>query len=142
MPEWQDRKPLYLVVLFAQTIAESPIEDTQFVHRCANATPKPYVTAASITPTIVISAPVAHQGRAVTSAFDAPTAKCAIVLMMKDATTAGIPTVKKKGMIGMKPPMAVEMLADNVERQGLGKFSSESPSSSCTRARRNCFGSL
>src|SRR3977135_3996533 len=142
MPEWQGRKPSYLVVLFVQMMTESPIEDTRFVHRCAHRTPKPYVTAASTTPTMVISAPVAHQGRAVTSAFDAPTAKCAIVLMMKDATTAGIPTVKKNGMIGIKPPMAVETLADNVERQGLGKFSSESPSPSCTRAGENRFRSL
>jgi len=47
------------------------------------------VIAASAMPTIVISAPVAHQGRAVTNAFDAPTAKWAMVLMMKDAMTAG-----------------------------------------------------
>src|SRR5438067_3642028 len=79
--------------------------------------------AASMTPTIVISRPLAHHERVVTSDFDAPTAKCAMVLMTNDAMTAGMPTVKKNGMIGMKPPMAVETLADSVERQGLGKVS-------------------
>src|SRR5437667_4704285 len=98
--------------------------------------------AASRMPTIVISAPLAHHDRVVTSDFAAPTAKCAIVLMMNDAMTAGMPTVKKNGTIGMKPPTAVETLADTVERQGLGKFSSDSPSSSCTSVRRNCLGSL
>ena len=42
--------------------------------------------------------------------------KCAIVLMMNDAMTAGMPTAKKNGMIGMKPPIAVEIDADTVER--------------------------
>src|SRR5205814_3289977 len=102
----------------------------------AKACPGPYVPAASITPTAVISRPVAHHGRIVTSAFDAPTTKCAAVLMMNEAITAGIPTVKKNGMIGMKPPMAVETLADTVERHGFGKVSSLSPSSSWTSVRR------
>ena len=62
--------------------------------------------AASMMPTTVISAPLDHHDRVVTSALDAPTAKCAIVLMMNDAMTAGIPTVKKNGTIGMKPPIA------------------------------------
>src|SRR5205809_5654955 len=88
--------------------------------------------AASRTPTTVISAPVAHHGRIVTSAFDAPTTKCAIVLMTNDAITAGMPTVKKKGMIGMNPPIAVETVAEIVDRHGFGNVSSESPSSSCT----------
>ena len=74
--------------------------------------------AASRMPTIVISAPLAHQDRVVTSAFDAPTTKCAIVLMTNDAITAGIPTVKKNGMMGMKPPMAVDTVADSVDRHG------------------------
>jgi hypothetical protein len=39
-----------------------------------------------------------------------------------------MPTAKKNGMIGMKPPMAVETLAEIVERSGWGKLSSESPS--------------
>ena len=86
--------------------------------------------AASKTPTTVISVPLAHQGRVVTSAFEAPTAKCAMVLITKDATTAGIPTVKKKGMIGMKPPIAVETMAETVDRHGLGNVSSDNPSSS------------
>ena len=41
--------------------------------------------------------------------------------MTNDAITAGMPTVKKNGMIGMKPPMAVETLAESVERQRVGK---------------------
>src|SRR5262245_19225083 len=97
--------------------------------------------AASAMPTTVISAPLAHQGRVVTSAFEAPTAKCAAVLMTNDAITAGIPTVKKKGTIGMKPPIAVETVADTVERHGLGNISSDRPSSSWTSVLRNCFGS-
>ena len=85
--------------------------------------------AASMTPTMVISRPLAHQDRVVTSDFAAPTAKCASVLITNDAITAGMPTAKKNGMMGTKPPMAVETLAETVDRQGLGKFSSESPSS-------------
>jgi len=47
--------------------------------------------------------------------LNAPTMKCAMVLMMKDAMTAGIPTVKKNGTIGMKPPIAVDTAADTVD---------------------------
>ncbi len=75
--------------------------------------PTPYVIAASTMPTTVISSPVAHHGRIVTRALDAPTAKCATVLMMNDAITAGMPTVKKKGMIGMNPPTAVRQRGRN-----------------------------
>src|SRR5262249_27617360 len=80
----------------------------------AKATPRPYVIAVSMMPTTVISRPLAHQARVVMSAFDAPTRKCATVLMMNEAITAGIPTVKKNGMIGMKPPTAVESEAEMV----------------------------
>ena len=62
--------------------------------------------------------------------------------MMNDAMTAGMPTVKKNGMIGMKPPIAVDTEAEIVDRHGFGNVSSESPSSSWTRVRRNCFGSF
>src|SRR5204863_3676153 len=110
--------------------------------RRANATPRPYVIPASMIPTIVISAPLAHQDRVATSAFEAPTTKCAAVLMTNDAMTAGMPTAKKNGMIGMKPPTAVETLAESVERHGFGNVSSLRPSSSCVSARRNCFGSF
>ena len=79
--------------------------------------------AASITPTAVISAPLAHHDRVVTSDFAAPTTKWAPVLMMNDATTAGMPTVKKNGMIGTNPPIAVDSVADSVDRQGLGNVS-------------------
>src|SRR5437667_11443442 len=99
-------------------------------HRDAKATPRPYVIAASSMPTTVISAPLAHQDRVVTSAFEAPTAKCAAVLTTNEAMTAGMPTAKKNGMIGMKPPIAVETLAESVERHGLGNVSSLRPSSS------------
>src|SRR5471032_776922 len=102
----------------------------QSAHRWpANARPSPYVIAASRMPTIVISAPLAHHDRVVTSAFDAPTAKWASVLMMNDAITAGMPTVKKNGMIGMKPPTAVDRLAVPIERHGLGNVSALRPSS-------------
>src|SRR5258706_13012558 len=93
-------------------------------------------------PTRVISAPLAHHDRIVTSDLDAPTAKCAIVLMMNEAMTAGMPTVKKNGMMGMNPPMAVETLADTMDCHGLGNVSSDNPSSSCTSARRNWLGSV
>ena len=62
--------------------------------------------------------------------------------MMNEAMTAGMPTAKKNGMIGMKPPMAVETVAEMVERSGLGNDSSLRPSSSWTSVRRNCFGSF
>src|SRR4026209_2835145 len=71
-------------------------------------------------PTMVISVPLAHHERVVTSAFDAPTAKCASVLTTNEAITAGIPTAKKKGMIGMNPPNAVETDAESGRRQGHG----------------------
>ena len=79
--------------------------------------------AASRTPTTVISSPLAHHARVVINAFDAPTTKCAIVLMMNDAITAGMPIVKKNGMMGMKPPTAVEMEAETVDRNGFGNVS-------------------
>ena len=44
----------------------------------------------------------------VMSDLTAPTAKCATMLMANAATTAGTPLMKKKGMIGMKAPTAVE----------------------------------
>src|SRR5437870_3913365 len=72
--------------------------------------------AASMTPTMVISAPLAHHERVVTSDFAAPTAKCAAVLIMNDAITAGMPTAKTNGMIGTKPPTAVDTLADSGAR--------------------------
>ena len=90
-----------------------------------------------MTPTIVISKPLAHHERVVTSDLDAPTTKCASVLMTNEAITAGMPTVKKKGIIGMNPPIAVDTAADTVERHGLGNDSSDKPSSSWTSVRRN-----
>ena len=44
---------------------------------------------------------------------------------MNEAMTAGMPTVKKNGMIGMKPPTAVDSVAEIVDRSGLGKLSSD-----------------
>src|ERR1700720_4598151 len=99
-----------------------------------NARPKPYVAAASITPTIVISNPDAHQERMVINDFNAPTAKCATMLTAKDATIAGTPLIKKNGMIGMNAPIAVESAAENAEVHGLPKCCCESPSSLCAIA--------
>src|ERR1700719_1788204 len=99
-----------------------------------NARPKPYVTAASITPTIVISNPDAHHERSVISDFTAPTAKCATMLIAKAQTTAAIPLMKKKGTIGMNAPTAVEIPAEAKEFPGDGKRCSESPSSLCAIA--------
>src|SRR5438876_8489763 len=93
------------------------------------ARPRPYVTAASITPTIVISKPDAHQDRIVMSDFSAPTAKCATMLTTNAAITAGIPVMKKNGRIGMNAPIAVEIAADADDFQGRGKRCSDKPSS-------------
>ena len=41
--------------------------------------------------------------------------------MTNEAITAGMPTVKKNGMIGTNPPIAVETLAEIVDRHGFGK---------------------
>ncbi len=79
------------------------------------ASPRPYVTTASIIPTTVISIPEAHQERMVMSDLTAPTAKWARMLMMKAAITAGNPLMKKNGIIGMKAPTAVESAAEKAE---------------------------
>ena len=76
---------------------------------------------ASITPTIVISKPEAHQERMVMSDLTAPTAKCARMLMTNAAITAGNPLMKKNGIIGMKAPIAVESAAEKAEVHWLGK---------------------
>src|SRR5258706_10714453 len=89
----------------------------------AKANPSPYVIAASAMPTIVISVPLAHHDRVVTSDLAAPTAKWATVLITKEAITAGIPTVKKKGMIGKKPPKAGDTPAANRARNRVGEVS-------------------
>ena len=73
-----------------------------------NASPSPYVTAASKIPTIVISNPDAHHDRAVISDFRAPTTKCATMLTPKATITAASPVMKKNGTTGMKAPTAVE----------------------------------
>ena len=87
------------------------------------------MTAASMTPTIVISNPEAHQDRRVINDFTAPTAKWATILTAKAHITAGVPVMKKNGMIGMKAPIAVETAAEAEDFQGDGNRCSESPSS-------------
>src|SRR6516162_2661646 len=77
-----------------------------------NASPRPYVTTATITPIQVISRPDAHHERIVISDFSAPTAKCATRLIPNEAITASRPPEKKNGMIGTNAPIAVEMPAD------------------------------
>ncbi len=78
-------------------------------------------------PTTAISVPDATQLRPVTNVFDAPTRKCATMLIMPAAIIAGNPPKKKKGITGIKAPSAVEMADAAADRVGLGKFSSASP---------------
>ena len=87
------------------------------------------MTAASMTPTIVISNPDAHQDRSVIRDLTAPTTKWAMMLIAKAQMTAAIPVMKKNGMIGMKAPIAVETAAEAEDFQGEGNRCSESPSS-------------
>ena len=85
-------------------------------------------------PTKVISNPDAHHERSVISDFNAPTRKCATMLMANAAITAAIPVMKKKGMIGMNAPIAVEMAAEADDFHGCGKRCSDKPSSLCAIA--------
>src|ERR1700730_6900614 len=109
-------------------------DQLRFHEIAPKASPRPYVTAASITPTIVISKPDAHHERSVISDLTAPTRKCATMLIANAQTTAAIPLMKKKGMIGMKAPIAVEIAADADDFQGFGKLCSDKPSSLCAIA--------
>src|SRR5690348_1810325 len=90
-----------------------------------NASPRLYVTAASRIPTNVISKPDDHHGRAVMSDLEAPTRKWAAMLTAKAMITASNPPTKKKGMMGMNAPTAVETAADPEDTQGFGKWCSE-----------------
>ena len=53
---------------------------------------------------------------------------------------AVMPERKKNGMMGINAPSAVEIVAETAATQGLGKLSSDNPSSSCANVRRNCSG--
>ena len=99
--------------------------------------------AASMTPTTVISVPLAHHDLRRDQRLRRADDEVRERADDERAMTAGMPTVKKNGMIGMKPPMAVETVAESVERQRVGKgLLAMSPSSSWTSVRRNCFGSF
>jgi hypothetical protein len=63
----------------------------------------------------------------VMSDLAAPTAKCAASEMTAAATTAGIPLMKKNGMMGMAAPTAVESAPEVAETQGLASASSLVP---------------
>jgi hypothetical protein len=52
------------------------------------------------------------------SDFAAPTAKCATSETIAATITAGMPVIKKKGMIGIKAPMAVEKAPETAETIG------------------------
>src|SRR5664279_6399353 len=86
--------------------------------------PMTKVTTPSIAPTKVISRPLAHQERMVMRDLAAPTAKWAMSEMMAAQMTAGYPLRKKKGMMGMKAPTAVERAPDRAEVMGLLRASS------------------
>ena len=78
------------------------------------------MTTASPRPTSIISRPLFHALSPVTTVLAAPIRKCARVLITNEAITAVYPPPKKKGMIGMKAPNAVDRLAEMASRQGLG----------------------
>src|ERR1017187_1406454 len=102
--------------------------------------PIPYVTSASPTPTTVISAPLFNHERPVTITFDAPTAKCATVLIANDHTSAGVPDKNMKGITGTIAPAAVLNIALTADRHGFGNAFSDNPSSSCASVLSNCSG--
>src|ERR1017187_1544356 len=102
--------------------------------------PIPYVNSASPTPTTVISAPLFNHDRPVTITFDAPTAKCATVLMANDQIRACVPDKNKNGITGTNAPAAVLNIALVAALHGLGKPFSDKPSSSCASVFNNCSG--
>jgi hypothetical protein len=51
--------------------------------------------------------------------FAAPTTKCATSETVAATITAGIPAIKKKGMIGINAPMAVDKAPETAETIGL-----------------------
>src|SRR5579862_8942266 len=99
-----------------------------------------YVTSASPTPTTVISAPLFSHDRPVTITFDAPTAKCASVLMINDHTNAVVPDQNMNGSTGTIAPAAVLNVALTAERHGFGNAFSDKPNSSCASDLSNCSG--
>src|SRR5579862_227728 len=90
-----------------------------------------YVTSASPTPTIVISAPLFNHDRPVTITFDAPTAKCASVLMTNDHTNAVVPDMNTNGITGTNAPAPVLTIALTAASHGFGNVFSDNPNSSC-----------
>src|SRR5579883_2390024 len=79
--------------------------------------------------------PLLNHERPVTSVLAAPTAKCATKLIIPATIMAAKPCIKKKGIIGINAPMPVETVAEIAATQGLGKFPSDRPSSSCASER-------
>ena len=102
--------------------------------------PMQYVTTASPKPTTVISVPLFHHVRPVTITFDAPTAKCAAVLMANDQASAGIPDKNINGNTGTIAPTAVLTVALTADRHGFGNDFSDNPNSSCANVFNNCSG--
>src|ERR1035438_10666070 len=117
------------------------MEQVAYIPPLPSKTPMPYVTAPSSAPTAVISKPEDHQERTVISDLAAPTAKWAAREMTAAAMTAWIPCMKKKGMMGMVAPTAVESAPELAETMGLESASSEVPSLSPARTRSICSGS-
>src|SRR5438093_11626495 len=91
-------------------------------------------------PTAVISRPLAHQVREVTSDLAAPTAKWARMLIANAVTTAIKPDRKKNGMSGMNAPSAVESIDESSDFHGFGKEVSDRPNSSCASVLRYWSG--
>ncbi len=79
----------------------------------------------STAPKAVNSRPVLHHARTVIDDLAAPTTKWASNEITAATTIAGIPAIKKNGIIGMKAPVAVATAPTSAETAGMLKFSSD-----------------
>ena len=89
-----------------------------------------YVTAASPSPTSVISVPLLSHERPVTTTLDAPTIKCASVLTINEIINPSIPEKKINGMTGTAAPIAVLIVALVAAFHWFGNVFSDNPNSS------------
>src|SRR5260370_41598015 len=97
-----------------------------------------YATAPSSAPIQVISNPLLHHDRIVIRDFAAPTAKCAASETIAATITAGIPVIKKNGMIGIKAPTAVDKAPETAATIGFLNPSSVVLSRSLASALTSC----
>ena len=76
-------------------------------------------------PKAVNSRPVLHHARTVIDDLAAPTTKWANKEITAATIIAGIPVIKKNGMIGMDAPVAVATAPTSAETEGVLRFSSD-----------------